>query len=123
MDEQGPQEAHNEEAWQRYIEAERREVQMRREGHLARILAPAMPGESPEELRRLAEEDRLRAEEALVELMDEGGQITYKHIDELAPADQQARTRAEGKRIECITQRQARLPLPPRPGLTDPADQ
>jgi hypothetical protein len=38
MNEQGPQEAHNEEAWQRYIAAERRELQMRREGRLARIL-------------------------------------------------------------------------------------
>jgi hypothetical protein len=58
----------------------------------------------------------------LMELMDEHGEITYKHIDELAPADQQARTRAEGRRIEWIVERQARLPLPPRPGPTDPAD-
>jgi hypothetical protein len=36
---------------------------MRREGHRAKILGPALPDESPEELRRLAEEDRLRAEE------------------------------------------------------------
>ena len=43
---------------------------MRREGHLAKILGPALPDELPEELRRLAEEDRLRAEEDLVELMD-----------------------------------------------------
>jgi hypothetical protein len=123
MDEHGPQqEAHNQEAWESYIAAERRELQMRREGHLAKILGPALPDESPEELKRLAEEDRLRAEEGLVELMDESGQITYKHIDELAPEDQQARTRAEGKRIEWITERQGRLPHPPRPGPRDPAD-
>ena len=122
MDEQGPQEAHNEEAWESYMAAERREIQMRREGHLARILGPALPGESPEELKRLAEEDRLRAEEGLVELMDESGQITHKHIDDLTPEDRQARIQAEGARIEWITERQSRLPLPPRPGPRDPAD-
>jgi hypothetical protein len=123
MDEHPPQqEAHNQEAWQSYIAAERRELQMRREGHLARILGPALPEESPEELKRLAEEDWLRAEEGLVDLMDESGQITHKHIDDLAPEDQQARTRGEGARIEWIVERQGRLPLPPRPAPRDPAD-
>ena len=96
------------------MEAERRELQMRREGHLARILGRTLPDESPEELERLAEEDRLRAEEGLVELMDESRQITYKHIDELAPQDRTARIRAEGARIEWLAQRRARRqPLPP----------
>lgn len=124
MDEHGPQEARNEEAWERYMEAERQELQMRREGHLAKLLGPALPDESSEELKRLAEEDRLRAEEGLVELMDESGQITYKHIDEFTPEDRQARTRAEGARIEWIAERQSRRPPPsPRsPGLTDAAD-
>jgi hypothetical protein len=44
----------------------------------------------------MAEEDLLRAEDGLVELMDESGQITYKHIDELAWEDRQARIRVEG---------------------------
>jgi hypothetical protein len=70
MGEQGPQGMDNEEAWERFMKAERRELQMRREGHLAKILGPVLPDESPEELRRLAEEDRLRAEEDLVKLMD-----------------------------------------------------
>jgi hypothetical protein len=109
MDEQSAQEeAHNEQAWEHYMEAERRELQMRREGHLARLLGHALPDESPEELWRLAEEDRLSAEEGLVELMDESGQITYKHIDDLTPRDRSARIRAEGMRIEWIAERRAR---------------
>ena len=61
------------------MEAERKELQMRKGGHLAKMLGRALPDESPEELKRLTEEDRLRAQEGLVELMDERGEITYKH--------------------------------------------
>jgi hypothetical protein len=121
MDEQGPQEEAHEEAWERYMEAERRELQLRREGHLAKILGPALPDESPEELKRLADEDRLRAQEGLVDLMDESGQKTYKHIDELAPEDRTGRIRAEGARVEWVVERQARR-LPPPPGSPGPRD-
>jgi hypothetical protein len=123
MDEQGPREPHNRQAWERYMEAERQELQMRREGHLARLLGPALPDESPEEIGRIAEEDRLRAQEGLVELMDARGRITHKHIDELTPQDRTARVSAEGARIEWITERKARRPLLPHsPDPTDPAD-
>ena len=108
MDEQGPREARHKQAWGRYMEAERREVEMRREDHLARILGPALPDESAEEIERITEEDRLRAQEGLVELMDESGEITYKHIDELTPQERTARTRAEGARIKWIAERQAK---------------
>jgi hypothetical protein len=123
MDEQGSQQAHNEEAWALYMEAERNGLQMRQGGHLAKMLGRALPDESAEELKQLAEEDRLRAEEGLVELMDERGQITYKHIDELAPENRRTRIRAEGARIEWIAERQSRIvPHPRRSGPTDPAD-
>jgi hypothetical protein len=116
------EEAHNEEAWERYMEAERRELQMRREGHLAKLLGRALANESPEELKRIAEEDRLRAQEGLVELMDKRGKITYKRIDELVLGDRTARTRAEGVRIEWLAQRWARKRhLQPSLGQADPA--
>ena len=121
MDEQEGPEAHAE-TWERFMEAERRELRMRREGHLAKILGPPLPEESPEELEGLADEDRMRAEEGLVDLMDESGKITHKPIDELAPEDWRARTRAEGARVEWITERQAKRRLRPRPGPTDAAD-
>jgi hypothetical protein len=112
MDEQERPEVHNQEAWEVYMEAERREVRMRREGHLAKMLGAPLPDESPEELERLAAADVRRASEGLVELVDEGGETTYKHIDDLTPRDRTARIRAEGKRIDWITQRQARRPPP-----------
>jgi hypothetical protein len=115
MDEQEGPEAHAQ-TWERFMEAERRELRMRREGHLAKILGPPLP----EELERMADEDQLRAEEGLVDLMDESGKITHKPIDELAPEDWRARTRAEGARVEWITKRQAKRSL--RPGPTDAAD-
>jgi hypothetical protein len=123
VDEQGSQQAHNEEAWALYMEAERKELQMRKGGHLAKMLGRALPDESPEELKRLTEEDRLRAQEGLVELMDERGEITYKHIDELSPENRMARIRAEGARIEWIVERQSRI-VPPRrrSGPTAPPD-
>jgi hypothetical protein len=122
MDEQEGPEAHAK-SWERFMEAERRELRMRREGHLAKILGPPLPEESPEELERLADEDRLRAEEGLVDLMDESGKITHKPLDELAPEDWRARTRGEGARVDWITERQAKRHLRrPRPGPTDAAD-
>ena len=88
------------------------------------MLGAPLPDESPEELKRLAEEDQRRALEGLVELMSERGEITYKHIDDITPQDRGARIRAEGKRIEWLTERMARRPLPPpRPGPIGPADQ
>lgn len=46
------------------MEVERRELEQRREGQLGRALGRALPGESHEELRRIAEEDQRKAEEA-----------------------------------------------------------
>jgi hypothetical protein len=121
---QGPQEVHTEEAWERYIEAERRELEMRQGGHLAKMLGAPLPDESPEELKRLVEEDQRRALEGLVELMSERGEITYNHINDITVQDRRARIRAEGKRIEWLTERMTRRPLPPPSlGPIGPADQ
>ena len=83
MHESGKVEVHNEKAWERYLEAEKRELEMRQEGHLAKILDGPLPDESPEELERLADEDRRHAQEGLVELKCENGEITYKLFDDL----------------------------------------
>ena len=50
------------------MEVERRELEQRRNGQLGRAIGRALPGESQEELERIAEEDRRKAEEGLVEL-------------------------------------------------------
>ena len=110
MNEPGKVEVHNEKAWERYLEAEKRELVMRREGHLAKILDGPLPDESPQELERLAQEDRLKAQEGLVELKSQNGEIIYKPFDDLTLQDGSARIRAEGERVAWIVKRQKKRP-------------
>jgi hypothetical protein len=110
MHEPGKVEVHNEKAWERYLEAEKRELELRQKGHLARILDGPLPDESPEELARLAEEDRRKAQEGLVELKSENGEIIYKPFDDLTPQNRTARIRAEGERVAWILKRQKKRP-------------
>src|SRR5215210_3438261 len=51
---------------------ERRELELRKGGQLARMLGEPLPGEPRAELLRLASEDRSQAEEGLVALMSDG---------------------------------------------------
>jgi hypothetical protein len=83
--------------WEEFLETERRALEDRKGGQLARVLGRALPGESQEELDRLAFKDQRRAEEGLVELLQEG-QPFYKHIDELTSEDRMGRIRAERAR-------------------------
>jgi hypothetical protein len=55
MDEE--QQRKHEEAWERYMAAERRDLELRRDGLLARLLGVPLPGESRDQLERLARED------------------------------------------------------------------
>jgi hypothetical protein len=102
----------NEEAWERFIEAERRHLDDRRAGHLARLLDGPLPGESAEELRLLAWEDQRRAEARLVELRSPSGEVSYKHIDELTLEDRQARAEAERALMNRMMERQRRRESP-----------
>ena len=83
--------------WEQYMEVERKELEQRRTGQLGRALGRALPGESQEELDRIAEEDQRKAEEGLVELRS-GDEIWYKHIDEITREDRQARIESENAR-------------------------
>ena len=56
-------------AWEQFLEAERRALQERKAGQLARTLGKVLPGESQEELDELTREDQRRAEEGLVEVL------------------------------------------------------
>jgi hypothetical protein len=97
----------HQELWEQYMEVERREVEQRRNGQLGR----ALPGESHEELERIAEEDRRKAEEGLVELRS-GDEVWYKHIDELTREDRPARIESENTRAAWIQERPSRQPRP-----------
>ena len=112
MDDDEPQAPNDGEAWDRFMEAERRHLEDRRTGHLARLLDGPLPGESAEELRLLAWEDQRRAEEGLVELRSPGGVISYKHIDDLTLEDREASAEAQRAQMNRIMERQQRREPP-----------
>ncbi|MCA1717921.1 MAG: hypothetical protein LC781_14245 [Actinobacteria bacterium] len=97
----------HQEAWERYMAAERRDLEHRRDGLLARLLGVPLPGESRDELERLAREDERTAEEGLVALRSPGGEVWYKHIDDLAPEDRADRAMAERARVMWLRERQS----------------
>jgi hypothetical protein len=97
----------HQELWEQYMEVERRELEQRRSGQLGR----ALPGESQAELERIAEEDRRKAEEGLVELRS-GDEVWYKHIDELTRDYRSARIESENARAAWIQERLRRQPRP-----------
>ena len=76
--------------WELFMQAELRELELRKDGQLARLLGEPLPGESPAALRRLASEDQRQAEAGLVALMS-SGKVSYKRVDELSPEDHAAR--------------------------------
>jgi hypothetical protein len=79
--------------WEQFKQSEQRELELRKDGQLARLLGEHLPEEPPAALRRLASEDRKQAEEGLVALMS-NGKLYYKCIDELSEADMPARIAA-----------------------------
>jgi hypothetical protein len=106
--------------WERFLKREKRRLEARRGGQLAKTLARALPAESQEEIDRIALEDRRWAEKGLVELRSAEGQLFYKHIDDLLPEDRRARIRAELARIEWLLERQQRRNLLFRQGGSAP---
>jgi hypothetical protein len=94
--------------WNRFLEAERRALEHRRDGQLARLLGGVSPtSESAAwELAWLEQEDRGSAEEGLVELRRADGEIEYKHIDDLSLRDWDARVEAERLRVAWIANAQ-----------------
>jgi hypothetical protein len=92
-------------AWQEFMQTERRELELRKDSELARLLGEALPGEPPAEVVRLACEDRRQAEEGLVALMS-NGEVYYKHIDELSEGDMSARIAANRLRTTWLKERQ-----------------
>jgi hypothetical protein len=91
-------------AWELFMQAERRELGLRKGGQLARLLGEPLPGEPPAALDRLALEDQRQAKEGLVALMS-GGKVFYKRIDELCPEDMPARIAANRARTTWLKER------------------
>ncbi len=79
-------------------------MEERGQGWLARALGAPLRGESPEELRLMAREDERRAEEGLVELLEDG-ELSCIRLEELAPRDLPARIEAEDARTSWLVER------------------
>jgi hypothetical protein len=95
-------------SWERFLRTERRMLEARKNGQLAKALAWRLPGESQKELDRMVSEDRRRAKERLVELKSEEGESSCKQVEELAPEERMDRIRAELARIEWLLERHRR---------------
>jgi hypothetical protein len=91
-------------AWKRFLQAEQRELDLRRDGQLGKLLGVPLPGETPAALRRLGFEDERQAEEGLVALMS-NGKMSYKHIEELSVEDMPARRAASRLRTTWLKER------------------
>jgi hypothetical protein len=91
-------------AWERFMQTELGELELRKEGQLAKLLGEPLPGEPPAALRRLASEDQRQAEEGLVALMSMG-KVSYKHLDELSEKDMPSRIAANRARTTWLKER------------------
>jgi hypothetical protein len=68
-------------------------------------LGDPLPGETLEQLDRIAEEDVLRAEQGLVAVMVEDGSISYKPLTDLLRQEMSSRTAAEGVQVGWLKER------------------
>ena len=91
-------------AWESFMQAERRELELRKDGQLGRLLGEPLPGEPQAALRRLASEDRRQAEAGLVALMS-NGKVVYKRVEELSEGDMPARSAANRLRATWLKER------------------
>jgi hypothetical protein len=91
--------------WDEFMQMERQQLQERRDGKLRRALGVAVSGESVEEVDRMGEEDRRRAEAGFLAVMGPDGKIFYKHIDDLNIYDMRARVAAEEVQVAFLKER------------------
>lgn len=91
-------------AWASFKQNEQRELELRRDGQLARLLGEPLPEESSATLERLASADQSQAEEGLVALMS-GGKIFYKPLEDLSEEDVPARVAANRLRTSWLKER------------------
>lgn len=91
-------------AWKHFVRNEERQLQLRKDGQLARLLGAPLPGELPALLEKLASEDQRQAEHGLVALMS-GGKTSYKRVEDLEPEDMPARIAANRLRTTWLKER------------------
>jgi hypothetical protein len=97
--------------WEGFMQMERRQRQERRAGKLRRALGIPLPGETGEQLDRIGDQDRQRAEQGMVAVMGAGSEISYERLDELGRLDMNARTAAERVQVDWLKERVERRKL------------
>lgn len=96
--------ARQEAAWATFMQVELQELELRKDGQLARLLSEPLPGEPPEEMLRLSSEDQRQAEQGIVALMRDG-KVFYKHLEDLSEEDMAARVAARRLRTTWLKER------------------
>jgi hypothetical protein len=86
------------------MQMERQRLRDHAQGKMARALGYALPGESREEMDRIASEDQRLAQSGMVQLKS-GQRIYYKHIEELTREDRADRIAAERETVEWLKER------------------
>jgi hypothetical protein len=87
-----------------FMEMERARIQKHAQRKMARALGYALPGESQQELNRIAAEGQSRAPQGIVKLKIDDS-VHYKHIDELTCEDRATRIAAEREVLDWLIER------------------
>lgn len=87
--------------FEEFMDMERGRPQEHASGKMARALGRALPGESQEELDRIAQEDRRLAQEGMVKLKV-GDEVFHKHVEELTREDRRARIESEKEEVDWL---------------------
>jgi len=88
------------------------QLQQRASGKMSRALGRPVPGETQDEIDRIAEDDRLKAQQGLVRLMGEDGGEYFLLVEGLTRENRPDRIRAERATVAWLKQRLERLPRP-----------
>ena len=87
-----------------YTAVEREQLAQRASGKMARMIGQALPGESEEELRIIAQDDQYLAQEGYVPIR-EGNRVFYKQVEELTFQDRWARLTYEKTLVRWLKER------------------
>jgi hypothetical protein len=90
--------------WESFKQNEQLEIELRKDGQLAKLLGEPLPEESLVTLERLAQADQSQAEAGLVALMS-GGKTSYKSLEDLSQEDVPARVAANRLRTSWLKER------------------
>jgi hypothetical protein len=86
------------------MEMERQRLQQHASGKMADALRHALPGESQEELDRIALEDQRLAQSGMVRLKTDE-EFHYKHLEAMDREDRAARIAAESETVAWLKER------------------